>query len=108
MRVFVFACLVLPCLALLAGCTGFTDQTRVDHLTPGAHGHFAYSVATNTVMTANDDGAAERIRRDWLAESLHAHKLCDKGYVVDTRRLVVDADGPYGNGGEVVYDGHCL
>lgn len=100
--------LVLACLVLLAGCTGFTDRTRVDHFTAKAHGHFAYSVATNTVMTANEDGAAERIRRDWLAASLHAHRLCAKGYVLDSRRLVVPATGPYGNGGKIVYAGHCL
>lgn len=100
--------LVLTCLVLLVGCAGFTDRTRVDRLTPGAHGKFTYSAGTNTVMTANDDGAAERIRREWLAESLAAHKMCGKGYVIDSRRLAVHAAGQFGNGGDIRYAGHCL
>ena len=69
---------------------------------------FLYSAHTNTVMTANDDGTAERMRRDWIADALKVHAMCAKGYVVDTRRFVADAAGPFGNGGDILYAGRCL
>jgi len=34
-------------------------------------------------MTANDDGAAEQIRRDWLAEALTAHGMCAAGKTME-------------------------
>jgi len=58
-------------------------------------------------MTENDDGAAERIRRDWLVDALKAHNMCGDGYIVDTRRIVRDPS-PFSNGGDIVYAGRCL
>ena len=71
--------LVLVCLAALAGCN---DLVRVESFTADTPATFTYDAWTNTVMTANDDGAAEQIRRDWLAEALTAHGMCAAGYVV--------------------------
>jgi len=34
--------------------------------------------------------------------------MCPDGYVIDTRRFVPDAVGPFGNGGDILYAGHCL
>ncbi len=99
--------LIPACLLLLAGCID-TDTARVANLVPQEGGNFAFSVPTNTVMTANDDGAAERIRRDWLAEALQAASLCPVGYVVYQRHFVPAIDGPFGNGGDIVYTGQCL
>jgi len=69
---------------------------------------FLYSAHTNTVLTPNDDGTAERLRRDWIADAVQAHAMCAGGYVVDTRRFVPDAEGPFGNGGDILYSGRCL
>jgi hypothetical protein len=92
----------------VAYCAGFEDRVRVESLVPGENGNFAYAAQTNTVLTENDDGVAERIRRDWLAQALRAHAMCEAGYVVDTRRLVQRATGPFANGGDIVYAGRCL
>ncbi|HJU15963.1 MAG TPA: hypothetical protein VJ770_05805 [Stellaceae bacterium] len=100
-----FALVSLFC---LWGCAGFTDRSRVDSMTRLPHGDFVYRVHTNTVMTENDDGASERIRREWLAGTLGFNGMCPRGYVVDSRGYVVDAVGPFGNGGDIVYAGHCL
>jgi hypothetical protein len=90
----------------LLGCA---NDGRVISLTPGtAGGTFTFSAGTNTVMTENDDGAAERIRRDWLADALTVGGICRAGYVVDSRRLVQPEVGPFANGGDIVYAGHCL
>jgi hypothetical protein len=59
-------------------------------------------------MTANDDGNAERMRRDWIVDALGSHGMCPDGYVIDTRRFVPDAIGPFGNGGDILYAGRCL
>ena len=91
-----------------AGCIIDNDQGRVDSFTPDTPGTFTYRAQTNTVMTANDDGAAEQIRRDWLAESLTANGMCLAGYVIETRRFVQPGEGPFGNGGDIVYTGRCL
>jgi hypothetical protein len=99
--------LAIATVVLLVGCAPFTDQTRVDSLTPGDAGGFTYSAATNTVMTANEDGEAERIRREWLAESLTAAGLCSNGYQVESRRFV-QVEGVFANGGDIVYAGRCL
>ena len=89
----------------LVGCA---NDVRVVNLTPGAGGNFTFSARTNSVMTENDDGAAERIRRDWLAESLVAGRTCRSGYVVDSRQLVQPQAGIFANGGDIVYAGRCL
>ena len=109
------ACLaLLPALGLvlvaaLGGCESVQRETaRVEGLTATAPGAFLYSAQTNTVMTENDDGAAERIRRDWLADAVQANGMCRDGYVVDTRRFIADAAGRFGNGGWILYGGRCL
>jgi hypothetical protein len=89
----------------LLGCA---NDIRVVNLAPGAGGAFTFSARTNTVMTENDDGAAERIRRDWLAEALTMGGVCRSGYVVDSRRFVQPAGGLFANGGDIVYAGRCL
>src|SRR6516164_7920585 len=50
--------LVSACLAVLAGCIIDKDPVRVDNLTADTPATFTYDAWTNTVMTANDDGAA--------------------------------------------------
>jgi hypothetical protein len=97
--------LVLLCLLSLAGCVG---SVRQEGFTASGPNSFFYSAHTNTVMTENDDGTAERLRRDWIADALQAHSMCPTGYVVDTRRFVPDAEGPFGNGGDILYTGRCL
>jgi hypothetical protein len=101
--------LALVLLFVLAGCVG-TD--RVEGFTATGPVSFLYSARTSTLMTENDDGVAERLRRDWLADALTAHAMCGGGYVVDTRRFVPGpptASGPqFSNGGDIVYAGRCL
>lgn len=97
--------LFLICLLSLAGCVG---SARKEGFAATGPNDFLYSAHTNTVMTENDDGVAERLRRDWLADAVRAHGMCTNGYVVDTRRFVPDADGIFGNGGEILYAGRCL
>lgn len=122
MRALVSACL-LSALASLGGCID-NDRVQVQSLSAGPAGTFAYRAQTDTVMTANDDGAAEEIRRDWLAQTLLARGMCNAGYVVYQRRLEVapqrpalgPAAGPaspditsfFGNVGDVIYTGSCL
>ena len=100
--------LVLAGLVSLAGCIIDNDRVRVESFAADTPVTFTFSVATNTVMTANDDGEAERIRRDWLAEELNVHAMCGAGYVIQTRRFAQPWDGLFGNGGDVVYTGRCL
>src|SRR5438045_8500565 len=97
--------LALLCLVLLVGCRGTTRHEGFAATGPGA---FLYSAHTNTVMTANDDGAAERLRRDWIADALKAHAMCADGYVIDSRRFVPDARGPFGNGRDTPHPGRPL
>ena len=97
--------LALCCVVSLIGCTGSVHQEGFSATGPDA---FLYSAHTNTVMTENDDGVAERMRRDWIAIALAEHAMCNKGYVIDTRRFVPDAVGPLGNGGDILYAGRCL
>jgi hypothetical protein len=97
--------LLLLCLVSLVGCVG---SARIEGFAASGPSSFLYSARTNTVMTENDDGTAERLRRDWIADALQAHAMCPDGYVIDTRRYVPDADGPFGNGGEILYAGRCL
>ena len=75
----------LLCLVLLAGCD--IHQAREEGFAVNGPGAFLYSAHTNTVMTANDDGTAERLRRDWIADAVKAHAMCADGYVIDTRRF---------------------
>src|SRR5258707_799831 len=91
---------VLCCLFSLAGCVG---SARIEGFAANGPAAFLYSAQTNTVMTANDDGTAERLRRDWIADALHAHAMCSAGYVADTRHYVPNVAGPFGNGGETPY-----
>ena len=100
--------LVAPFLLVLAGCIIDNDRVRVESFTADTPDAFTYSAHTNTVMTENDDGAAEQIRRGWLAEALAANGMCGVGYVIETRRFVQPWEGPFGNGGDIVYTGRCL
>ena len=100
MRLFVLCCLVS-----LAGCVG---SARIEGFGATGPASFLYSARTNTVMTANDDGTAERLRRDWIADAVRVHAMCPDGYVIDRRHFVPDTDGPFGNGGEILYAGRCL
>jgi hypothetical protein len=90
---------------LLIGCRGTVRHEGFAMAGPDA---FLYSAHTNTVMTENDDGEAERLRRDWIVDALRFHGMCPDGYVIDTRRSVPDAVGPFGNGGDVLYSGRCV
>jgi hypothetical protein len=91
-----------------APCAGLVDLVRVENFAVNENGSFTWGAQTNTAMTENDDGGAERLRRQWLAETLEAHAMCEKGYVVDTRRFVTQPVGPFANGGDIVYSGRCL
>ena len=100
--------LVLAGLVLLSGCIIDNDPLRVESFTADTPASFTYIAQTNTVMTENDDGEAERIRRDWLAQALDAHAMCGAGYVIETRRFAQPWEGLFGNGGDVIYTGRCL
>ena len=104
MRVFVF---VLAAIVPLAGCLIDNDRVRVDSFAVNPDGTFTFDALSNTVMTENDDGAAEEIRRDWLAEALASRGLCGAGYLIETRQLVVPPE-PAGNTRDIVYTGRCL
>ena len=100
MRAFAFLCLLS-----LAGCVG---SARIEGFTATGPHSFLYSAHTNTVITPNDDGGAERLRRRWIVDALGAHSMCPVGYVIDTRRYVPDAVGPFASGGDILYSGRCL
>jgi hypothetical protein len=100
--------LVLASLVILAGCIIDNDPVRVDSFTADSPQTFTFSAHTNTVMTENDDGAAEQIRHDWLAEALAENGMCGAGYVIETRGFVQPGEGLFGNGGDIVYTGRCL
>src|SRR5258708_37116045 len=103
MRAPVFACLVL-----LGGCIIDNDRVRVESFVADPAGTFVFTAQTNTVMTPNDDGEAEQIRRGWLAEELTAHNMCDAGYVVEVRRLAEPPDPPSTHDPADVYSGPSL
>src|SRR5690348_8475720 len=103
MRSLAFACLVL-----LGGCIIANDPLRVASLVASSPETFVFAAQTNTVMTPNEDGEAERIRRDWLAQELSAHAMCGGGYVVETRRLAEPPAPPDTNAHDIVYTGRCL
>ena len=98
----------LVSLVCLGGCIINNDPVRVESFTPDPTGGFVFTAQTNTVMTPNDDGEAEQIRRDWLAEELDARGMCAAGYFVEIRRLLEPTDAPSSNAHDVVYTGHCL
>lgn len=102
-RMLAFAGLVL--LVLLGGCS---DQLRVVSFAADPAGTFVFTAQTNTLMTANGDGEAEQLRRDWLADELNARGMCAAGYFVETRQLVEPPDAPSSNAHDVVYTGRCL
>ena len=103
MRMLAFASLVL--LVLFAGCN---DRLRAVSLEADPAGTFVFTAQTNTVRTENDDGEAEQIRRDWLADELNSRGMCAAGYFVEIRRLVEPPDAPATNAHDVVYSGRCL
>jgi hypothetical protein len=100
--------LALLCLVPLAACVG---ADRHEGFTATGPNSFLYSAETSTMMTENDDGAAERIRQGWLVAALKAHAMCSDGYVVDTRQFVpgppTEAGPQFSNGGDIVYAGRC-
>jgi hypothetical protein len=100
--------LALTCLVSLAGCIIDNDRIRVENFESDPAGTFVFTAQTNTVMTANDDGEAEQIRRGWLAEELTTRGMCNAGYVIETRQLVEPPDAPSSNAHDVVYSGRCL
>jgi hypothetical protein len=95
-------------LVSLGGCIIDNDHVRIESFAADPAGSFVFSAQTNTVMTPNDDGEAERIRRDWLAEELNAHGMCGAGYVVEIRQFLDPPDAPPSNAHDVVYTGRCL
>jgi hypothetical protein len=74
--------LAVVCLLSLVGCVG---SARVEGFTASGPSSFLYTAQTNTVMTPNDDGTAERMRRDWIADALR-RAMCPTG-IHDTRTL---------------------
>lgn len=100
--------LALLCIIPLAACVG---SDRHEGFTATGPNSFLYSARTSTLMTENDDGEAERIRRDWLVTALKNHAMCANGFVVDSRRFLPNrptAAGPqFSNGGDIVYAGRC-
>jgi hypothetical protein len=100
--------LAFASLVLLGGCIVDNDPLRVVSFSADPAGTFVFTAQTNTMMTPNDDGEAERIRRDWLAEELGTYGICGAGYVVEIRRLVEPPDAPSSNAHDVVYSGRCL
>jgi len=99
--------LTLAAIVLLAGCIIDNDRVRVESFAVNPDGTFTFGALTDTVMTANDDGAAEQIRRDWLAEALASRNMCSAGYFIETRRQVGPQE-PAGNVSDIVYTGRCL
>lgn len=99
--------LALVCLVLLCGCIIDNDPVRVVSFAADPAGTFVFTAQTNTVMTENEDGEAEQIRRDWLADELNARGMCSAGYFVEIRRLEPPV-APSSNAHDVVYSGRCL
>src|ERR1700730_17012503 len=97
--------LALCCVVSLIGCTGSVHQEGFSATAPDA---FLYSAHTNTVMTENHDGVAERMRREWIAIALAEHATWRRGDGMNPRGLVLDVVGPFGNGGDILYAGRCL
>lgn len=100
--------LAVACSVWLAGCIIGNDPVRIENFVSDPAGTFVFTAQTNTVLTANDDGEAEQIRRGWLAEELAARGMCSAGYVIDTRQLVEPPHAVSSNAHDVVYSGRCL
>jgi hypothetical protein len=99
------ALLLLCPVALLVSLAGCAEQARVEGFTVTGPRAFLYEAQTNTVMTANDDGTAERLRRYWIADAVMVNALCMEGYTIETRSFVPNR---HGNGGAIRYSGRCL
>ena len=84
---------------------GARSSRGVEGFTATGPRAFLYEARTNTVMTPNDDGDAERLRRSWIADAVMVNALCMQGYEIDRRSYVPD---PVGNGGAIRYTGRCL
>jgi hypothetical protein len=97
--------LLLCPVALLLVLAGCAEQSRIEGFTATGPRSFLYEARTNTVMTPNDDGVAERLRRNWIVDAVMVNALCMQGYAIDTRSFVSD---PLGNGGAIRYSGRCL
>jgi len=99
------ALLLLYPLALAVSLAGCAEEARREGFTAVGPRAFLYEARTNTVMTPNDDGDAERIRRSWIADAVMVNALCMQGYEIERRSYVAD---PVGNGGAIRYTGRCL
>src|SRR3954453_12629387 len=99
------ALLLLCPVALFLSLAGCAEQPRIEGFTATGPHSFLYEARTNTVMTSNDDGVAERLRRYWIADAMMVNALCMQGYVIDTRSYVSD---PLSNSGMIRYSGRCL
>jgi hypothetical protein len=97
--------LILACLVSLAGCIIDNDRVRVESFAADTPATFTYGVATQH-RDDNDDGEAERIRRDWLAEALDANAMWRR--LRHRNAFAQPWEGLFGNGGDVVYTGRCL
>src|SRR5256885_16359514 len=95
-------------LVWLGGCIIGNAPLRFVSFEADPAGAFVFTAQTNTVMTENDDGEAEQIRRDWLADELNSHGMCAAGYFVEIRRLVEPPDAPATNAHDVVHNGRWL
>ena len=86
----------------LAGCVGSVRDEGFAKTGPGG---FLYSAHTNTVMTVNDDGSAERLRRDcpWdrvqTARTIVPHTV-EEAYEVADAALAGDDEKLLGELGE--------
>jgi len=105
MRALLLLCPEMLAVALVVSLAGCAEEPRVEGFTATGPGSFLYEARTNTVMTPNDDGAAERIRRSWIADAVMVNALCMQGYEIERRSYIPD---PVGNSGAIRYTGHCL
>jgi hypothetical protein len=105
MRALLLFCPGVLAVMLAGALAGCAEQPRVEGFTATGPRSFLYEARTNTVMTPNDDGTAERIRRYWIADAVMVNALCMQGYEIERRSYVAD---PVGNSGAIRYTGHCL
>ena len=93
---------------LAGGCIIDNDRVRVESFVANSPDTFVFTAQTNTVMTANDDGEAERIRRDWLAQELTAHGMCGAAMLSKPAGLSEPPAPPATNAHDIIYTGRCL